>query len=99
MFDSGLLIGDGFSELRIWLVEGVGLRLIMVYFVEWRGCQLQRSRLPYGGRKVVVYKAEGLFGVNAHSTKIFFMDLLFSFGNWGFSKTGTVLLFCCKLKE
>ena len=27
MFDSGLLIGDGFSELRIWLVEGVGLRL------------------------------------------------------------------------
>ena len=34
MFDSGLLIGDGFSELRIWLVEGVVLRLIMVYFVE-----------------------------------------------------------------
>ena len=30
MFDSGLLIGDGFSRLWIWLVEGVGLRLNVV---------------------------------------------------------------------
>ena len=30
MFDSGLLRGDGFSELRIWLVEGAGLKLDLV---------------------------------------------------------------------
>lgn len=30
MFDSGLLSGDGFSELRIWLVEGAGLQLDLV---------------------------------------------------------------------
>ena len=37
MFDSGLLSGDGFSELRIWLVEGVGLRLKVDDFVECSG--------------------------------------------------------------
>ena len=40
MFDSGLLIGDGFFELRIWLVEGVGLRLKVYDFVECSDCWL-----------------------------------------------------------
>ena len=30
MFESGLLSGDGFSELRIWLVKGAGLKLDLV---------------------------------------------------------------------
>ena len=45
MFDSGLLIGDGLSELWIWLVEGVGLRLNVVAEVKVASWQRQGGGL------------------------------------------------------
>ena len=66
MFDSGLLIGDGFSRLWIWLVEGVGLRLNVVAEVKVASWQRQ------GG--------EG--GVNALSIEIIIIIIIIIIGGF-----------------
>ena len=55
MFDSGLLIGDGLSELWIWLVEGVGLRLNVVAEVKVASWQRQGGGLMLSALRLLLF--------------------------------------------
>ena len=94
MFDSELLIGDGFSELWIWLVEGVGLRLNVVAEVKvaswWRqggGLTLSTLRFPFFCAFVVFLWNLGFFKIG--------IFIYFLFCRLAFTMKVTMVVFLC----